>query len=711
MKGMFSYLILIILVFKSNSLLPPEKREELMNKYTRKITFESFNSNKDSFNSYNVLKDGFDYDPKQITAILELYGFHQNYSFLEEHKITANVKDQGGCGCCWSHSVTTALAYRFKLKNLDIDLSPQDALSCYLRDCDYGNYLIDPQLNLIKNGTVTEQCLPFSSSEGVITDDCPVKCKDGSDIKKYYSQNAYKTEETVTQTNFYDIVLLIIDQLVNKGPVVAGITVYEDFVDLSKDQAKCKNTVYRYNGKAEESGGHAVAVVGYGYWDGKYYWLIQNSWGPYSCDGGFIKVEFGQIGVEDVAFGEPYLEEEGKDPAEIKFNYNKMDGNCNIELSLENTADIEKWKNSLEFKFQTDDGRSNFNFQCGILSSVKVNKKIACYYEYLNLEIPAKINFFKYKGFQSLGKDNTFSLGSSSSQIKDFNFYGFYTFYPYVPAPGQYVNEQTFFVSEEGSKIILYLDDVDADKDYLPPIYANSKAQTPLSDCERKILVTGDITHNLIICNIKSNEVDYFGDNYPEKDSMSYSVLCGAKEEINTYAYKLDKTKYPIFRVKGAYLEKTMNLTSKTGFSFDVEIEGNTENFNQQYFAVYAEIEYNNKNETYTMMCQTGTPGRGISETNMTCEIQIGPQEGEKNYTNLYVYPYYYNTPLVVYSPYEIIMKDVIKKENEFNPKPDPGPDPGPGPEPDPSTEPKPTGFSNSLKSSLILMLVFILLL
>ena len=103
------------------------------------------------------------------------------------------------------------------------------------------------------------------------------------------------------------------------------------------------------------------------------------------------------------------------------------------------------------------------------------------------------------------------------------------------------------------------------------------------------------------------------------------------------------------------------------------------------------------------MMCQTGTPGRGILETNMTCEIQISAQEGEKNYTNLYVYPYYYNTPLVLYSPYEIIMKDVIKKENEFNPKPDPGP------EPDPSTEPKPTGFSNNLKSSLMLMLLFIL--
>ena len=694
MKSMFSCLILIILVFKSNSLLPPEKREELMNKYTRKINLESFDPNKNYFNSNNALKDGFDYDPQQISGNLEYYGFEKNFSFLEAHGITPNVKNQGKCGCCWSHSATTALAYRFKLKNLDIDLSPQDALSCYLRDCDYGNYLIDTQLNLIKNGTVTEQCLPFSSSEGVITDECPTKCKDGSDIKKYHSQNAYKTEETVTQTNFYDIVLLIIDQLVNRGPVVASIIVYQDFVDLSKDQTKCKNTVYRYNGKAEELGGHAVAVVGYGYLEGKYYWLIQNSWGPNSCDGGFIKVEFGQIGVEDVAFAEPYLEEQGKEPVEIKLNYNKMDENCNIEVSLENTADIEKWKNSLEFQFQSENTKSifNFNFQCGILSSEKVNKKIACYYDYLNWDRP--INYYKYKGFQSLGKDNTFNLGSSSSQIKDFNFYGYDTIYPYIP--GQLIEEQIFFVSEEGSRINFYFDEIDAGKDYLPPIYANSKSQTPLSDCERKTFVLGQTNHNIIICSIKSNELDYFVDNYPTKDSMSYAVLCGAKEEISTYAYKLDKTKYPIFRVKDVNLEKTMNLTAETSISFAVGIEGNPSDFNDQYFMAFADIEYDNKNETYNMMCMTGIPEKNISEKNMTCQINIAPQEGEKNFTNVYFYPYFYPyfNEYMVYSPYEIIMKDVIKKENEFYPKP----------------EPKPTGSSNNLKSSLMFVLLFIIL-
>ena len=93
------------------------------------------------------------------------------------------MKDQKNCGCCWSHSSTSALAYRFKLKGLNLDLSPQDALSCYLRDCDYGNYLIDPQLNLIKNGTVTEQCLTFSSGGGQITAECPKEtCQDGSKV-------------------------------------------------------------------------------------------------------------------------------------------------------------------------------------------------------------------------------------------------------------------------------------------------------------------------------------------------------------------------------------------------------------------------------------------------------------------------------------------------------------------------------------------------
>ena len=85
--------------------------------------------------------------------------------------------------------------------SVDVDLSPQDALSCFIKEC-IGIYLISPELNLIKNGTVTEGCLPFSSGDGKVVDECPTSCKDGSQFKKYYSQNAYSTEDYILKKIF-----------------------------------------------------------------------------------------------------------------------------------------------------------------------------------------------------------------------------------------------------------------------------------------------------------------------------------------------------------------------------------------------------------------------------------------------------------------------------------------------------------------------------
>ena len=273
------------------------------------------------------------------------------------------------------------------------------------------------------NGTVTEQCLPFSSGGGQITAECPKEtCQDGSKVKRYFSQNAYSTGYFVTKNNYYDVVTLIIDQLINKGPVISNIYVCEDFQNLNRNPGLCTNkTIYRYDNKSDFIGGHVVVIVGYGFMDNKFYWQIQNSWGPNACDKGFIKIEFGQIGIENVAFSEPYLEEEGKEPYEIKLKYKKMEGNCNIEISLEDVTDIEKWENSLEINFESEDKKTNFNYQCGILNSVKVDKKLVCYYEYMNWLRPK--NYFNYKGFKSLGKDNTFNLGTSVSEIKSFEYY------------------------------------------------------------------------------------------------------------------------------------------------------------------------------------------------------------------------------------------------------------------------------------------------
>ena len=179
-------------------------------------------------------------------------------------------------------------------------------------------------MNLIKNGTVTEECLPFSSGNGTIIDKCPEKCKNGSELYLYYAQSAYLTEGLLSNETYYDIVTLILDQIINKGPVVSRLSLHQDFIAFIKNKEKCKNEIYRYDGQSPFSASHAVIIVGYGFSNNRYYWLIQNTLGTDSCDNGFMKIEFGQIGIENVAFSEPYIEQEGKIPYEIELTYNKI---------------------------------------------------------------------------------------------------------------------------------------------------------------------------------------------------------------------------------------------------------------------------------------------------------------------------------------------------------------------------------------------------
>ena len=370
MKILFSYIFLLFIIKEVHLILPEFKRQELLNKLTKKITFENINEFKKIGPNFGLSssKEGISYDPAKIENLLKEYTFPTDYNFFEDTNATINVKDQANCGCCWSHASTSALAYRYHKKGIEVDLSPQDGLSCYIKDCDAGNYVIDPQLNLVKNGTLTEGCLPFSSSDGKTIEQCPTSCKDGSEYKKYYAQNAYTTSDYYDDETFYDIILLIIDQLINNGPVVSAIDVYEDFMYWCFDQQKCHDEVYRYDGISEASGGHAVVIVGYGYLNGKFYWLIQNSWGEDSCDNGFVKIEFGQIEVENIAFSEPYIPKE-ETPIEIPVTFSSIDEMC--DLKVYTTLSKDKWKNTLDITFLHSNGLNTFNYQCGKIDILK----------------------------------------------------------------------------------------------------------------------------------------------------------------------------------------------------------------------------------------------------------------------------------------------------------------------------------------------------
>ena len=98
-------------------------------------------------------------------------------------------------------------------------------------------------MNLVKNGTVTEDCFRYVSDDGKTIPERPNKCLDGSEFKKYYSQNAYNADNTY-QSNFNNFVILTMDQLVNYGPVRTGFDVHEDFYDFSYNKTKCLNNIY-----------------------------------------------------------------------------------------------------------------------------------------------------------------------------------------------------------------------------------------------------------------------------------------------------------------------------------------------------------------------------------------------------------------------------------------------------------------------------------
>ena len=697
MKILILFVSLILLNSQVFSKMSSEKRQELLNKLTKKVSLENLEDLKNIENEFmsNSFKDTIEYDPAKIEQIMSLYGFPESYNFLEETNATIHVKDQQSCGCCWSHAATSALAYRYHLKGIEVNLSPQDGLSCYIKDCDKGNYLIDPQLNLIKNGTLTEECFPFNSGDGKVKDECPTSCKDGSEFKRYYAQNAYFTQNYYSKETFYDIVPLIMYELIENGPVVSAITVYEDFYEWHQDQQKCHDDVYSYDGKSDNVGGHAVVIVGYGFLNNKFYWLIQNSWGD-ACDHGFVKVEFGQIGAENVAFSEPYSRSEGVIPVEIPVKYDSIDKECFLKVST--TSDYNKWENTLEIIFKNDKKGNNFNFQCGTNSFLQGGKELNCYTEINNYFTYRGV--YKFQGGESLGTENTFNVDKLSGL--SFNFYGYDIIGPFLP----FVTSQIYFVSEEGSQVVFGYNSQTIDEG-LPPILANPISQTPLRDC-RKLKYNDNLFDYdyFVYCNIKKDEISYFED-YATKQTdypMIYYYLCGGRVTTSTITYQLDKTNYPIFRIESLILPKSKNITYYDNLILNVDVEGSVKNYQKEnQFIIISNLEKGNENTTYLILCLTDIPSKAGINYNLTCNLNI--EKGiTESYDNIYLLPYY--IPYSTVYPYEVIIKQEIKGEDSYEPKPDPEPKPEPEPEP----EPEPKSLSSFYKVSFGFMLLILLL-
>ena len=649
MKIIFCY-IYTLLIFQVFLKLPDEKRKELFDKYAKKL---SLDNNDDLY--LEADPTGIQYDKSKIDELIKEYNFPSSYNFIENKGVPVHIKDQGKCGCCWAMASTTVLAYRFFLKGYTLDLSPQHELSCYMNNCN-GNNLIDPFLSLTINGTLTEECLPFNSGDRTI-EECPSKCKDPNiEYKKYYAKNAYKIN--IDKDNIYNVTAIIMDQLITNGPVMTSIEAFTDLYELAF-KSNCSDIVYTYDGKSRSQGGHAITIVGYGYMNDKYYWLIQNSWGEKACGDGFMKIEFGQVGIGSVSFAEPLIEKEESREI-VKVSYSNMDDFCDLEIKTE--SNLNNWKNQLIVVYEHAEKLDEFKYYCSIVKPFsKGGRKISCNYENFHA-IESYKGLFKFKTFRSTGKINNFIFDESFHDTQ-FYFDGNDKIHPicllYFGLTNLY-----HYISENKRRISFLYEPMGIDQS-LPAIYPNEiNDKKALSNCVKTNITKEG--YNIGYCDITDEEMEYFDKCGTTGGHRIISQgLCGIHYYRNLIVCRMDEKAYPIFRVHDFELIErssfgiTANLISS--------IEGSLVNFKGDInnFLVIVSIENGTDNIIDTMSCHTGKPTSLEKNYNIECTVFI---EKDKSFDNVYVYPHY--GILFLENPFEIIIKEKMKGISHINPEP-----------------------------------------
>ena len=87
-------------------------------------------------------------------------------------------------------------------------------------------------------------------------------------------------------------------ELLTNGPMMVGLSVYEDFTSY-------KSGIYSHVAGVMV-GGHAIRMIGWGHddtegGDGSLYWICQNQWSTSWGMNGIVNVKAGEIGMDSMA--------------------------------------------------------------------------------------------------------------------------------------------------------------------------------------------------------------------------------------------------------------------------------------------------------------------------------------------------------------------------------------------------------------------------
>ena len=635
----------------SKAQMTKEERESLLKKISKPIREE--NIVVQQLDSLINEKDvSFRYDKDKIKQIMNQYNFPINYNFFEDTNAEINVKNQGNCGSCWSFASTTALSYRFYKQGIAVDLSPQEPISCLNQNCE-GNIPISFHLNLVKNGTVKDECIPYTASNGSV-EKCSSTCKDGSEKIKYYSKNAYIIEPIYDDQHYYDYIKVIIDQLINYGPVVSSIIAYEDF-----QYGNFCPDIYSYDGISRNLGFHDIVIVGYGLYNDKYYWLIQNSWGYDWCEKGLSKIEFGQVGIETVSFSEPYIIRNNyTESKEIFVNLANIieKTNCYINFTLDSYD--KELENNFELIFKNNKNNDKIYYYCGIVPLINNSSPICLNNMYSSIVSSGIYELYEYS---SLGNESRFIINSNKLKI-NISTDVFNTILN--------THNKKFYISGNGSKILIMSYDCD-ECVFKYNIYPNSYSNA-FEDCQQINFNNLESEQSyyqkkfyLVSCTIREKEIEYFNYSYIDSSNdikMLYDNSCGIKYYIDAIIYKLDKTKYPLLKIKDFILPNDDYLSQYSEFILTADVEGSISGFTSfdNTFYVFIDIENNNIKKAYELYCK---PNNIIIISNYTIRCFFNYNyENKISYNSVTLYPYVHQIDT---QPYEVIIPKSIKKINE----------------------------------------------
>lgn len=195
------------------------------------------------------------------------------------------IRNQGKCGSCWAHGSTEALSDRFCISGHDLNLSPQDLVSCDKTSygCK-GGYLSGAYVYMEKFGAVLEECFPYKSENGTAPL-CPTKCPTGKPWTKHFCKSGSVVR---IDTNIEKMKT----EIYNSGPITTWHEYCEDF-------AHYKGGIYYHKtGKCYTN--HLMKVIGWGKGEGMNYWIIANSFGVNWGEKGFVRFKMRDCKIDTV---------------------------------------------------------------------------------------------------------------------------------------------------------------------------------------------------------------------------------------------------------------------------------------------------------------------------------------------------------------------------------------------------------------------------